>query len=217
MSRPDSSATSTCHSCWVRPWLRATALTLTRPAVMARRKWVVLVRPTVTWPRSRTAVLAPMLAALSIAVVYTPPCTMPQGVWCSPPSCRCPVTLSAVISSRTRPAACRKVPASSSEPALRLGAVAVLRFAGLASASIAVSSPSLFLARVGPGCQDQARRGGVRVQGPVRSGDLARRRDHPPTRADHLPGGHDVRCPDGERLDEVHLQLKRGVRLPALQ
>src|ERR1035437_8870470 len=140
-----------------------------------------------------------MLAALSIAVVYTPPCTMPQGGWGSALSCRWPVTRSAVISSTMRPAARRKVLVSSSEPASRLGAVAVLTVAGLASASIAVSSPSLFLARRGPGRQDQARRRGVRVQGPV------------------LPGGHDARCLDGERLDDVHLQLKRGVRLPAVE
>src|ERR1017187_6315338 len=157
-----------------------------------------------------------MLAALSIAGVYTPPCTMPQGVRRSALSCRWPVTRSAVISSTMRPAARRKVLVSSSEPASRLGAVAVLTVAGLASASIAVSSPSLFLARRGPG-QDQARRRGVRVQGPVRSGDLARRGDQPPARADHLPGGHDARCLDGKRLDDVHLQLKRGVRLPAVE
>ena len=50
MRRPDSSVKSTRHSCWVRPWLRAAASTITRPAVTARRKWVVLVRPTATWP-----------------------------------------------------------------------------------------------------------------------------------------------------------------------
>ena len=40
----------------------------TRPAVTERRKCVVLVSPTATIPRSRTAVLAPMLAADSMAV-----------------------------------------------------------------------------------------------------------------------------------------------------
>ena len=38
------------------------------PAVTERRKCVVLVSPTATIPRSRTAVLAPMLAADSMAV-----------------------------------------------------------------------------------------------------------------------------------------------------
>ena len=68
-SRPASSVMSTRHSCWVRPWLRAEAVTFTRPSVTGRRKWVVLVRPTATWPDSRTAALAPTLAALSITVV----------------------------------------------------------------------------------------------------------------------------------------------------
>ena len=44
------------------------ASTLAGPEVSDRRKWVVLVTPTATWPASRTARLAPMLAALSIAV-----------------------------------------------------------------------------------------------------------------------------------------------------
>ena len=44
------------------------ASTFTVPALRARKKWVVLVSPTATWRRSRTAVLAPMLAALSMAV-----------------------------------------------------------------------------------------------------------------------------------------------------
>jgi hypothetical protein len=43
-------------------------VTVTSPAVSGRRKWVVLVKPTATIPRSATAALAPRLAAVSTAV-----------------------------------------------------------------------------------------------------------------------------------------------------
>ncbi len=66
---PELSVMSTRHNCWVRPWLRAVASTFTRPSVTERRKCVVFVSPTATWAWSRTAVLAPTLAALSMAVV----------------------------------------------------------------------------------------------------------------------------------------------------
>ena len=69
ISLPESSVMSTRHSCWLRPWLRGTASTWARPAGSGRRKCVVFVIPTATCPRSRTAVLAPMLAALSTTVV----------------------------------------------------------------------------------------------------------------------------------------------------
>jgi hypothetical protein len=46
---------------------------------MERRKLVLLLIPTARRPCSCAAVEAPTLAADSIAVVYTPPWTSPQG------------------------------------------------------------------------------------------------------------------------------------------
>jgi hypothetical protein len=84
--------------------LIATALTVTFPEVSDRRKWVVLVSPTANLSWSRTAVLAPMLAIPSMTVQYTPPFTMPHGVWCSGPSSMCALTRDPVSSSMTIPA-----------------------------------------------------------------------------------------------------------------
>src|SRR5580704_5185561 len=65
--------------------------------------------------------------------------------------------------------------------------------------------------------EDQAGRGGVRVQGSVGPGDLARCRGHPPSGAHYLPGRDDARGAQRQRLDDVHLQLERGVGLTAVE
>ena len=57
----------------------------------------------------------------------------------------------------------------------------------------------------------------MRVQGSVGPGDLARCRGHPPSGAHHLPGRDDVRRAQRQRLDDVHLQLERGVGLAAVE
>ena len=68
-SLPSSARVSTtCHSCSVRPCWIGSATTSRRPAVIGRRKSVLLLTPTANWPRSATAALAPMLAADSITV-----------------------------------------------------------------------------------------------------------------------------------------------------
>src|SRR6266567_2845894 len=89
---------------------------------------------------------------------------------------------------------------------------------GAASGAMAVPVPrgpaSRRLRR--PRFENQAGRGGVRVQDPVGSGDLAGRGDHAPPGAHHLPGGDHARRVQGQRLDDVHLQLERGVRLAAV-
>jgi hypothetical protein len=63
----------------------------------------MLVKPPATIPRLATAALAPRLAALSTAVAYTPPWTMPLGVWCSGPSPMWPTTRLAVAASTSSP------------------------------------------------------------------------------------------------------------------
>src|SRR5699024_12322869 len=68
------------HSCWVRPRYRALASTSTRAPVLGRRKSVALWTPTANSPRSATAWLAPMLAALSTMDVYTAVDHAPRGV-----------------------------------------------------------------------------------------------------------------------------------------
>jgi hypothetical protein len=125
------------------------------------------------------------------------------------------VTREPLISSKTSPAACRKALASSRDAASRLGPPVAAAAGWLAwSRALAWFRAR---ARTGARLEDEAGGGGVRVQGPVRPGDLAGRGDDAPPRADHVPGRHDVRRLDRERLDQVHLQLKGGVRLAAVE
>ena len=49
-SRPAVSVMVTSHTCWVRPCCTGTAMTVTRPVVIERRKSVLLWTPTAIWP-----------------------------------------------------------------------------------------------------------------------------------------------------------------------
>ena len=102
-SRPSASLICTSQSCWVRPRWSGRATTSTRPSVIERRKLVLLLTPTATRPCSAAAATAPMLAALSMALAYTPPWTMPHGWWCSGPRSMTPSTRSAAVWVMRRP------------------------------------------------------------------------------------------------------------------
>ena len=78
-SLPASLLMATSHSCRVRPCCAARASTCRRPSRTGRTKSVKLSTPTAYWPRWYTAAVAPTLAAVSTAPVYTAPCTMPIG------------------------------------------------------------------------------------------------------------------------------------------
>src|SRR5690606_4064229 len=70
--------------------------------------------PTANWPRSATTSEAPMLAADSITVAQTPPCTRPHGVWWRSSTSRWPRTTVPSPAGTTRstwsPSAARNVP-----------------------------------------------------------------------------------------------------------
>src|SRR4051794_33290592 len=68
-SLPSAFVTRTSQSCCTLPCCTGTASTSTRPSVIERRKSVELLTPTANCPRSTTAALAPILAALSTTVV----------------------------------------------------------------------------------------------------------------------------------------------------
>src|ERR1700686_3031149 len=57
----------------------------------------------------------------------------------------------------------------------------------------------------------------MRVEGPVRPGDLAGSGHDAPPAAYHLPGGDHARRVQGQRLDDVHLQFEGGVRLATVE
>src|SRR5262249_10589466 len=92
--------------------------TWTRPPVIDRKKLVLLFTPTATSPCSAAATAAPVVAALSMAVAYTPPCTSPHGWWCSGPRSIQPATASAEAWSTWRPTA-----AMNAVGAVRVGSV----------------------------------------------------------------------------------------------